>query len=282
MRVHHLNGGTLRPLGGRLVDGEAGLFRRAEMVCHCLLLETDAGLVLVETGFGTQATHRPEEWLGRRFLRESSPVLDAEQPVVRQIARLGFDPGDVRHIVLTHLDLDHAGGLVDFPQATVHVYAEELRAAEQPRTALDRRRYRSAHFAHQPKWAPHAGLGEPWLGLEAVRELDGLPPEILLVPLAGHTRGHAGVAVDTGDGWLLHAGDAYFHPGEVDPVRPHCPPVLALFESMMQTEKRARLHNQQRLRELARDHGGRVRIFSAHNSAEYHHHAATPAEAATT
>jgi glyoxylase-like metal-dependent hydrolase (beta-lactamase superfamily II) len=36
-----------------------------------------------------------------------------------QVQRLGFDPRDVRHIVLTHLDFDHAGGLDDFPHATV-------------------------------------------------------------------------------------------------------------------------------------------------------------------
>ncbi|WP_274918587.1 hypothetical protein [Streptomyces sp. WZ-12] len=140
----------------------------------------------------------------------------------------------------------------------------------------------------------HAGLGEPWYGFDAVRELDGLPPGILLVPLAGHTRGHAGVAVDTGRGWLLHAGDAYFHPGELDPVRPHCPPALALFESKVQTEKQARLHNQQRSRELAHEHGehgGRgehgghgthrdrirdqFRIFSAHSAVEYRRQAAS-------
>ncbi|MGP3965322.1 hypothetical protein ACTWPT_56180 [Nonomuraea sp. 3N208] len=43
-----------------------------------------------------------------------------------------------------------------------------------------------------------------------MRQLNGLPPEILLIPLAGHSRGHSGVAVDTGATWLLHAGDAYF------------------------------------------------------------------------
>ncbi|KUL45967.1 MBL fold metallo-hydrolase [Streptomyces sp. NRRL F-4489] len=279
MRVHHLNAGTLRPLGGRLIDGEPGLLRRATMVCHCLLLETDAGLVLVETGIGAQAAHRPDEWLGRRFLRLTNPDLDADRSAVRQIARLGFDPNDVRHVVLTHLDLDHAGGLADFPQATVHVYAEELRAAQRPRSLREHKRYRAAHFAHGPKWASYEGLGEPWRGFDAVRELKGLPPEILLIPLAGHTRGHAGVAVDTGDGWLLHAGDAYFHPGELDPDRPHCPPALALFESLVQTEKHARLHNQQRLRELARHQGDQVRILSAHNAAEYRQYATGRAQA---
>lgn len=45
MRVHHLNCGTMRPFGGRLVDGTGSVLRRAEMVCHCLLLETSGGLV---------------------------------------------------------------------------------------------------------------------------------------------------------------------------------------------------------------------------------------------
>jgi glyoxylase-like metal-dependent hydrolase (beta-lactamase superfamily II) len=116
--------------------------------------------------------------------------------------------------------------------------------------------------------------GAPWFGFESVRELDGLPPEILIVPLGGHTRGHAGVAVDTGDGWLLNAGDAYFHHGELD-ADPHCPRGIGAFEAVVQTERRARLDNQERLRTLVRDHGSEVTVFSAHDSTEYHRLEAT-------
>jgi glyoxylase-like metal-dependent hydrolase (beta-lactamase superfamily II) len=280
MRVHHLNCGTMRPPGGRLVDGGPGVFRRAEVVCHCLLVETGTGLVLIDTGFGTPADDRPAQWLGRGFASMTRPATDRGQAAVRQIERLGFSSRDVRHIVLTHLDLDHAGGLVDFPDATVHVHATELSAAQRPRTALARSRYRAIQFAHQPRWTAYADPGEPWLGFDAIRGLDGLPPEILLIPLAGHTRGHTGIAVDTGHGWLLHAGDAYFHPGEID-IRPHCPPALTVFESILQVDKRARVRNQQRLRELARTHSGQVQIFSAHNAAEYHSYTTTPYPADT-
>ena len=48
---------------------------------------------------------------------------------MRQIQRLGFDPRDVRDIVLTHLDFDHAGGLCDFPEARVHLLGAELAGA---------------------------------------------------------------------------------------------------------------------------------------------------------
>jgi len=42
-----------------------------------------------------------------------------------------------------------------------------------------------------------------------VRALPGARDDVLLIPLPGHSRGHCGVAVKTGEGWLLHCGDAY-------------------------------------------------------------------------
>lgn len=268
MHVHHLNCGTMRPRGGRLVDGRGGLLRRAELVCHCLLIDAGNGLVLVDTGTGSPSVDRADDWLGRSFVRRVGLRTSSEETALAQVRRLGYAAEDVRHIVVTHLDLDHAGGLIDFPWATIHVYAEELRAAQSPRPAGERARYRAVQFAHRPRWRAHSGLGERWFGFDAVRDLEGASPEILLIPLTGHSRGHAGVAVDTGDRWLLHAGDAYFYSGEVDPARPHCPPGQALAEVLVQAERRARLDNQQRLRELARNHGVEVAQFCAHSASD--------------
>src|SRR5438552_1900579 len=81
--------------------------------------------------------------------------------------------------------------------------------------------------------------------------LAGLPPELLLVPLSGHTRGHAAVAVREDSGrWLLHAGDAYFYRDETDPENPRCTPGLRVFQRMAEMDRAQRLANQQRLREL--------------------------------
>ncbi|WP_158881793.1 MBL fold metallo-hydrolase [Amycolatopsis anabasis] len=268
MRIHHLNCGTMRPFGGRLIDGTGGPLHRAEMVCHCLLIEHDSGLVLVDTGMGEQGVRRPAEWLGKPFLRLTNPVNAAAETAVRQVEKLGYRAEDVRDIVLTHLDLDHAGGLADFPHATVHVYAEELRSLTSPRDFRERTRYRPIQFEHGPKWESYGDFGEDWFGFDAVRDLKGLPPEILIVPLAGHTRGHAGVAVDSGDGWLLNAGDSYFFHGQMDPVRPHRPVGLAAFETFVQTVRGPRLENQRRLAELVRDHRDEVTVFSAHSPVE--------------
>ncbi len=53
MAIHHLNCGTLCPRGGRLLGADGGWLAEAPVVCHCLLVETSDGLVLVDTGFGT-------------------------------------------------------------------------------------------------------------------------------------------------------------------------------------------------------------------------------------
>ncbi|MFC4061198.1 MBL fold metallo-hydrolase [Planomonospora corallina] len=245
MKVHHLNCGTMTP----------PLMPR--MVAHCLLIETAHDLVLVDTGFALG-----EDRLEPFFLRTSRPRLDPAESAVRQVEGLGLDPGDVRHIVLTHLDPDHAGGLRDFPHARVHLHAAELAAATHPSGGVaQRRRYLPAQWSHGPDWALYDDAGDDLYGLRA-RPLDGLEG-VALVPLAGHTRGHSGVAVDTGDGWLLHAGDAYWFHGEIF-TPPHCPPALRLAQRFIAVDHARRLANLARLRELP----GRVRVFSAHDAAE--------------
>src|ERR671919_623774 len=52
-----------------------------------------------------------------------------EQEVGRQLERLGFSPGEVRWVVMTHLHTDHAGGLHHFPDSEILVSREELEKA---------------------------------------------------------------------------------------------------------------------------------------------------------
>jgi glyoxylase-like metal-dependent hydrolase (beta-lactamase superfamily II) len=117
------------------------------------------------------------------------------------------------------------------------------------------------------KWETYDARGETWFGLQAVRELRGAS-NVLLVPLAGHTRGHAGVAVETCSGWLLHAGDAYLEPEELEPSTsaPWSTRLAARFTSMVPTARRESL---ERLCEFRRDHGDAVSIFSAHSREEF-------------
>ena len=268
MRIHHLNCGTHCPLGGALFDGSSR-GPLASIVTHCLLIETNQGLVLVDTGYGLQDVRHPHPRISRLMRAVLNIRLRERETALRQVEQRGFSARDVRHIVLTHLDFDHAGGLEDFPQARVHVMESERDAAENKRRDFAARlRYRPAQWDDVRDWRAYAAGGEPWFGFDAVRSLDGLPPEILMVPLPGHTLGHAGVALRTDQGWLLHAGDAYFHHREMNVRHPHCTPGLSAYQTLLAADRAARRDNQQRLLDLKRRHGSQIAIFCSHDAEE--------------
>jgi glyoxylase-like metal-dependent hydrolase (beta-lactamase superfamily II) len=170
-----------------------------------LLIETEEGLVLVDTGLGSE-DYVHDSGILKLFKVITRMPLDPEEAAVRQVERLGYKAEDVRHIVLTHMHFDHCGGLADFPQAKIHVYRKEYEAFTGRRRMFSDLAYVRRHIAHGPDWAFYDDTGEKWYDFEAIR----LPfePEMWLIPLPGHTRGLCGVTVKTGDGWLFQASDA--------------------------------------------------------------------------
>ena len=263
MKIHHLNCGTMRPLGMPRQDGTGGFFVRGDGVIHCLLVETGEGLVLLDTGWGLRDCAEPAPTV-RTFMTLGGCTCDPEETAVRQVARLGFDPADVRHILLTHMHLDHAGGLPDFPQASIHLADAELAAVRNPRTYMERFAYRREHWAHGPRWRPHPAAGGRWFDLESSPPLMIGGVEFALVPFTGHTRGHCAVAVRAEDGWLLHCGDLYGYPPQVDPVQSYAYPCGALMETIVTTGFTMPRRHWAVLRDLQRTHGDEVRMFCSH------------------
>jgi glyoxylase-like metal-dependent hydrolase (beta-lactamase superfamily II) len=252
------------PVAGFLLGGKAW---RGRMVAHVLLIETDRdGLVLVDTGFGTRDIDG-KTGISRAFKTFVGPALDPSETAVEQIRARGLDPRDVRHIVVTHLDLDHAGGLGDFPDAKVHLHAREHAAAMTRGHRKERERYLTAHWSHGPIWEVYTEDGDTWRGLPAVAKLRGLDADIGLLPMHGHTRGHSAVIVRTNDRWLVHAGDAYFHRSSVEGPG-GVPFGFAAFERAMQMDSAARRASVAALRQLRESYSD-LDLFCAHDAREY-------------
>jgi glyoxylase-like metal-dependent hydrolase (beta-lactamase superfamily II) len=178
---------------------------------------------------------------------------------VRQLEALGIAAADVTDIVLTHADPDHAGGLADFPQARVHLSIEERENLESGNP-----RYREAQFAHGPQWVTYAENDCETLGMQSRRVATAGEADIRLVPLFGHTLGHCGVAVQDGDAWVLHVGDAYYLRGE---LANEAHPIGAL-ATMRADDNDQRLASLAVLRRVTKEQENALTYFGYHDVSE--------------
>jgi N-acyl homoserine lactone hydrolase len=140
------------------------------------LIQADDGTnVLVDTGYPRELIGVVEEPFaeGRIALR-----ITEDQFVVNQLARIGVSPGEVRYVVVTHLDADHAGALDEFPSAEFVIQRRQLEARDEPR------------FQHvRSHW------DVPTLRFVVIDGDTTLLPGIALLDTSGHVPGHQSVLV---------------------------------------------------------------------------------------
>jgi glyoxylase-like metal-dependent hydrolase (beta-lactamase superfamily II) len=239
MRIYHLDCGPVRPY-----------FPPVASSTLCTLVRAGDELILIDTGLGTRDLAAPSLKMAL-FLALMRSRRNPAQTAIHQVAALGYRPEDVTHILVTHLHLDHSGGLPDFPDALVHVTRAEYEGATNPR-GVRRLFCEQAHWQHGPRWRIHDEVEpEAWFGFDAIEVREIQSARVLMIPLMGHSPGHVGVAIETPDGWLVHCGDALPFGGLDSPApdaisRLGCGPHI------------------DRLRRLAAEQAGEIEIISSH------------------
>ena len=253
MRVHHLNCGSLNP---PLTE---------PVVCHVLLIEAPEYLVLIDAGFGMRDIDDPHTRIGpvRHLVR---PALRREETALAQIRDMGLRPEDVRHVIATHLDVDHIGGFSDFPNAQLHTTAREADSAYS-RSLVSRARYRRVQLPPPHRVVTHRPTSETWRSFEGVTPLTQVGENIVLIPMPGHTLGHAAVAVEAEAGWILHCGDAFYHRNTL--VGEPAPAALRATEFAFARRPAAVQNNHRVIRDFASDEGSDVSIISSHDRVQW-------------
>jgi glyoxylase-like metal-dependent hydrolase (beta-lactamase superfamily II) len=168
-----------RLLWDRLVTSELDHEHRLLQALNCLLVETPAGRVLVETGIGERIDEK-----NRAMRRYEGPAI------VAALEQAGFDPGSVDRVAMSHLHFDHAGGLLRadgsraFPRATIVAQRAEWEVAlgSNPRLVAS---YVQPELALVREWG-----AEGW----AEGEVEILPG-VTVVPTGGHSAGHQAVII---------------------------------------------------------------------------------------
>ena len=175
-----------------------------------LLVHPSEGLSLIDGGYGLQDVERGCKSPSRGFNLITRPRVSERDTAVQQLRAAGYDPGDVRHIIVTHLHWDHAGGLLDFPGATVHVHEAEFTEAQRASMGYD-----SRQLVDVQRWMIHAVDGDPYLGFPTSHDLfrDG---SVVLLPTPGHSVGHLAVLVRTSRESFLFVGDAFHQWSDLD------------------------------------------------------------------
>ena len=169
-------------------------------------IECNEGVIVVDTGQGAhllesgKSLHPYVRW-------EVAFRIEPEQEIGPQLRALGVGPRDVKRVVLTHLHMDHDGGLAHFPNSEILVASGELKIAS---GLAGRMR---GYLPHRwPSWFDPAPLQlearsfGPFAQSRRLTEAG----DVVAVATPGHTADHLSVVADDGDTAYFLAGDTSY------------------------------------------------------------------------
>ena len=190
-----------------------------------LISHPSAGPILVDTGFHPSVAVKPSANLGRIPTRVAKPRVESGHDIPAQLRARGIDPKSIPTVILTHLHIDHASGIAEFPNSTLLVSEAEWEAATtDSRPAM--RGYAPAHFDYLFDFRT-VGYDAPGVSSYASfgRTVDVFGDgSVRVASTPGHSAGHQSVIARLRDRDFVIAGDAIFTAGQLssapEPPRP--------------------------------------------------------------
>lgn len=146
--------------------------------------------ILFDTGNALAVSKNPEKHWGQ-IIKTYYPVMDEKQYVVNQLEDMGIGPENIDYVVLSHLHLDHAGGVGAFPNAVYIAHKKEVEWAFDPECS-QKSAYIMPDIDKNIKWRQLENQFEESYDLFK-DELGGGP--IQIYPTPGHTPGHLSILI---------------------------------------------------------------------------------------
>jgi glyoxylase-like metal-dependent hydrolase (beta-lactamase superfamily II) len=199
-----LFGPVPRILWDKLVTDEIDHEHRLLQALNCLVVETPAGRVLIETGIGERVTDKVRAMRGYEG-----------RPIVAAMEAEGFEPGSIDLVVMSHLHFDHAGGLLRADGSKAFPRARIVAQRAEWEIALDDNSRIVASYDQ-----PELRLVHDWGAEGAVDGERELLPGVSVVRTGGHSKGHQAVVVrggGPGGTTLAFFGDLGMRPWSANP-----------------------------------------------------------------
>lgn len=194
-----------------------------------LITHPAAGPVLVDTSLHPSIASRPAENFGRLAVAFAHPRVEPGEDLPAQLRRRGIDTKSVRYVVMTHLHMDHASGMSEFPNSTFVLSAAEWEAATTgARPLLRGYRPKQYDYVFDYRTLDYSRAGvDSYSSFGRSYDLFG-DGSIRLAFTPGHTLGHQCVICRLRDRDFVIAGDAVYTmrqleggPGQPRPHDPH-------------------------------------------------------------
>ncbi len=124
MKIHAIQTGSVRIKTAQVEGQGHGLSRRLAIFAdrdwtdwlptYAWVIDHPEGIIVVDTGQGAHLLESDKSL--HPYIRwEVAFRIEREQEIGPQLRALGIGPRDVKRVVLTHLHMDHDGGLAHFP-----------------------------------------------------------------------------------------------------------------------------------------------------------------------